>query len=196
MYSVGIQFIYCIYIRKTAYCIDSIMYMLNVYIGDVLSFPGSSAGKESICNAGDLGSIPALGRSPGENKGYPLQYSGLENSMDCTYSSWGRRQSDMTEGLALSPFHFHTLGIRYIYIAYILGIHIYIYVYIIHIYIYIYNTYIYILYIYIYVCIYSPISTGHTFQDLQGMPETMDSTKPSLRFFVYVHTCDKVSILS
>ena len=42
-----------------------------------------SAGKESTCNAGDLSSIPELGRSPGEGKGYPLQYSGLENSMDC-----------------------------------------------------------------------------------------------------------------
>ena len=48
-----------------------------------LGFPGGSAGKESTCNAGDLGSIPELGRSPGERKGYPLQYSGLENSMDC-----------------------------------------------------------------------------------------------------------------
>ena len=46
-------------------------------------FPGRSAGKESSCNAGDLVSIPGLGRSPGEGKGYPLQYSGLENSMDC-----------------------------------------------------------------------------------------------------------------
>ena len=44
---------------------------------------GSSAGKESACNAGDLGSIPGLGRSPGEGKGYPLQYSDLENSMGC-----------------------------------------------------------------------------------------------------------------
>ena len=47
-------------------------------------FPCGSAGKESTCNAGDLGSIPDLGRPPGEGKGYPLQYSGLENSMDCT----------------------------------------------------------------------------------------------------------------
>ena len=46
-------------------------------------FPGGSAGKESACNAGDLGLIPGLGRPPGEGKGYPLQYSGLENSMDC-----------------------------------------------------------------------------------------------------------------
>ena len=45
--------------------------------------PCGSAGKESACNAGDLGSIPELGRSPGEGKGYPPQYSGLENSMDC-----------------------------------------------------------------------------------------------------------------
>ena len=48
-----------------------------------LGFPRGSAGKESSCNAGDLGSIPGLGKSPGEEKGYPLQYSGLENSMDC-----------------------------------------------------------------------------------------------------------------
>ena len=48
-----------------------------------MSFPGSSAGKESACNAGDMDSIPGLGRSPGEGNGYPLQDSGLENSMDC-----------------------------------------------------------------------------------------------------------------
>ena len=47
-------------------------------------FPGGSAGKESSCNAGDLGSIPGLGRSPGEGSGNPLQYSGLKNSIDCT----------------------------------------------------------------------------------------------------------------
>ena len=48
-----------------------------------LGFPGGSAGKESTCNAGNLGSIPGLGRSPGEGNSYPLQYSGLENSTDC-----------------------------------------------------------------------------------------------------------------
>ena len=48
-----------------------------------LGFTCGSAGKDSACNAGDLGLIPGLGRSPGEGKGYPLQYSGLENSMDC-----------------------------------------------------------------------------------------------------------------
>ena len=46
-----------------------------------LGFPGGSQGKESACNVGDLDSIPRLGRSPGEGKGYPLQYSGLQNSM-------------------------------------------------------------------------------------------------------------------
>ena len=58
-------------------------------------FPGGSDGKEAACNAGDLGSIPGLGRPPGEGKGYPLQYSGLENPMDC--SPWGRKESDTTE---------------------------------------------------------------------------------------------------
>ena len=48
-----------------------------------VGFPCGSAGKESTRNAGDPGSIPGLGRSPGEGKGFPLQYSGLENSMDC-----------------------------------------------------------------------------------------------------------------
>ena len=48
-----------------------------------LGFPCDSAGKEPSCNAGDLGLIPCLGRYPGEGKGYPLQYSGLENSMNC-----------------------------------------------------------------------------------------------------------------
>ena len=47
-----------------------------------MGFPDSSVGKESACNVGDPGSIPGLGRSPGEGKGYLLQYSGLENSMD------------------------------------------------------------------------------------------------------------------
>ena len=48
-----------------------------------LGFPCGSAGKESACNEGDLGLIPGLGRYPGEGEGYPLQYPGLENSMDC-----------------------------------------------------------------------------------------------------------------
>ena len=55
--------------------------------------------KKSSCNSGDLGLIPGLGRSPGKGKGYPLQYSGLENSMD---STWGCKELDMTERLSLS----------------------------------------------------------------------------------------------
>ena len=61
--------------------------------------PGGSAGKASACNVGDLGSIPGLGRSPGEGKGYPLQYSGLESYMDCIVH---RKESDTTERLSLS----------------------------------------------------------------------------------------------
>ena len=57
-------------------------------------FPCSSAGKESACNEGDLGLIPELRRSPGEGKGYPLQYSGLENSID---SPWVSKKLDTTE---------------------------------------------------------------------------------------------------
>jgi len=65
----------------------------------IMCQPCFSTGKESTCNAGDLGLIPGLGRSPGEAKGYPLQYSGLENSMD--YSPWGCKESDMTERLSV-----------------------------------------------------------------------------------------------
>ena len=55
----------------------------TVWVPFGLGFPGGSDGKVSACNVGDPSSIPGLGRSPGERKGYPLQYSGLENSMDC-----------------------------------------------------------------------------------------------------------------
>ena len=55
---------------------------LEIIILSKLGFPASSVGKESTCNAGDPGLIPGLGRSPVKGKGYPLQYSGLENSVD------------------------------------------------------------------------------------------------------------------
>ena len=64
-------------------------------------FPDSSVGKEFTCNVGDCGSIPGPGRSPGEGKGYPLQYSGLENSMDCTVHGVTKSRT------RLSDFHFH-----------------------------------------------------------------------------------------
>ena len=63
-------------------------------------FPCGLAGKESTCNVGDLGSIPGLGRYPGEGKGYPLQYSGLDNSMDCIVLWVVKSQT------RLSDFHF------------------------------------------------------------------------------------------
>ena len=65
-----------------------------------LGFPDSSVGKESTRNAGDPGSIPGLGRSPGEGLGYPLQYSDLENSMDCIV------QGVTKSWTQLSYFHF------------------------------------------------------------------------------------------
>ena len=58
-----------------------------------LGLPCGSAGKESACNAGDLSLIPGLGRSPGEGKSYPLQYSGLENSMDCIVHGVAKSQA-------------------------------------------------------------------------------------------------------
>ena len=69
--------------------------------------PCGSVGKESACNVGDLGSIPGLGRSPGEGKGYPLQYSGLENSMDCVVHVVAKRWTQ------LSNLHFLARKIRF-----------------------------------------------------------------------------------
>ena len=66
-----------------------------------MGFPCASAGKESVCNVGDLGSIPGLGRFPGEGKGHPLQYSGLENSKDYIVHGVAKSQT------RLSDFHFH-----------------------------------------------------------------------------------------
>ena len=63
----------------------------------ILGLSSGSAGKESACNVGDLDPIPRLERSPGEGKGYTLQYSGLENSRQ-----WGCKELDTTERLSLS----------------------------------------------------------------------------------------------
>ena len=65
-----------------------------------LGFPYGSAGKESACSVKDLGSIPRLGRSPGDGNGYPLQYSGLENSMDCIVHGVAKSRTH------LNDFHF------------------------------------------------------------------------------------------
>ena len=86
-------------------CIFVHLCVYSINMGDyfVAGFSCGSSGKESACNFGDLGSIPGLGRSPGEGKGYPLQFLDLENSMDCIIhgvaKSWTR----------LSDFHFLSL---------------------------------------------------------------------------------------
>ena len=72
-----------------------------------MGFPCGSAGKESTCNVGDVGLIPGLGRSSGEEKGYPIQYSGLENSMD--YIPWVHKGLDTTEQLSFFT-HFFEIG--------------------------------------------------------------------------------------
>ena len=66
-----------------------------------LGFPCGSAGKESTCNVGDLGSIPGMGIFSGEGKGYPLQWSGLENSIYCVVQGVAKNRT------RLSNFHLH-----------------------------------------------------------------------------------------
>ena len=73
-------------------CVPSLLFTWGQTVVD---FPCGSAGKESAYNVGDLGSIPGLGRSPRERKGYPLQYSGLKSPVD--YSPQGRKESETTE---------------------------------------------------------------------------------------------------
>ena len=68
-----------------------------------LGFPGGSAGKDSTCNTADLASTPGFGRCPPEGKGCPLQYSGLENSMDCMVHGVTKSQA------GLSGVHFNFL---------------------------------------------------------------------------------------
>ena len=69
-------------------------------------FPDSSAGKESACNAGNLSSIPGLGRSPGEGKGCPFQYSGLENPMDCIVHGVTKSWTRLSDFHSLTGFYF------------------------------------------------------------------------------------------
>ena len=71
-----------------------------------MGFPDSSVGKESACNVEDLGLIHGLGRSPGEGKGYPLQYSGLENSLDCIVQEIAKSRTRLSD----FPFHFDVHG--------------------------------------------------------------------------------------
>ena len=81
---------------------SSVMQKLTLTAERLLpGFSHSSVGKESACNVGDLASIPGLRRSPGKGKDYPLQYSGLDNSLDCIVHEVA------TSGTRLSEFHFH-----------------------------------------------------------------------------------------
>ena len=86
------------YNLKTTILWCSAFFMVKIsYPTWLLAKPCGSAGEESACSAGDLDSIPGSGRSPGEGKGYPLQYSGLENSMGCIVHGFAKswtRQSD------------------------------------------------------------------------------------------------------
>ena len=82
-----------------------VVYLYSSILGYLLTyrgFPYGSADKESACNVGDLGSIPGLGRSPGEGNGYPLQCTGLENSVDCIVHGVAKSR--------LSDFHFDLIG--------------------------------------------------------------------------------------
>ena len=72
----------------------------------LMGFPDSSVGKGSPCNVGNLGSIPWLGRSPGEGKGYPLQYSGLENSMGCIVHGVAKNWTRPSDFHSLVHSHF------------------------------------------------------------------------------------------
>ena len=85
-------------------CLKSFICTSNISFKEI-SFPAGADGKESTCNARDLGVIPGLGRSPGEGNGNPLQYSCLENPMDigaCWATAHGVSESDAAEPLTLS----------------------------------------------------------------------------------------------
>ena len=71
---------------KKCSSVGNTIFYLSISHWWTLGFPDNLVGKESTCNAGDPSLIPGSGRSPGEGIGYPLQYSGLENSMDCRQS--------------------------------------------------------------------------------------------------------------
>ena len=78
------------------------------------NFSCGSGGKETAYNAGDLGSIPGLERSPGEDKGYPLQYSRLENSTDCIVHGFTKSWTQLRD------FHFHCSNLYTFYIMFLL----------------------------------------------------------------------------
>ena len=97
----AVQSTYLSWANLTTFPTSDAAYSYCLLLLNFIASPVGSAGKESVCKAGDLGSIPGLGRSPGEGNGYPLQYSGLENFMDCIVHGVVKSQNQ------LSDFHFH-----------------------------------------------------------------------------------------
>ena len=99
---------------QLSFVINSLIHLLHPYY--VWRLPGGSDGKESACNAGDLGLIPGSGRSPGGGHGTPLQYSCLENPHGqkslVGYSPWGHKESDTTEWLTHTHIVFGVLCYR------------------------------------------------------------------------------------
>ena len=85
------------------------IHFIYTYMYVQASFYGS-VGKESTCSVGDLDLIPGLGRYPPEGKGYPPQYSGMENSMDCIVHGVAKSRT------SLSDFHFHFLSLSHIHV--------------------------------------------------------------------------------
>ena len=83
-------------------CLDQTAFLDLIYIQGV---PDSSVGKESTCNAGDPGSIPGSGRSPGEGIGYQLQHSGLENSMNGSPHQYSFLENSMDRGAWWATVH-------------------------------------------------------------------------------------------
>ena len=102
--------ILCLTSQKPTLRIQSLSFRwkLRGTLSQLLGFPCGSVGKESTCNVKDLSSIPGLERCPGEGKGYPLQNSGLENSMDCIV------HGDAKSWTRLSDFHFTVFSSSYI----------------------------------------------------------------------------------
>ena len=79
------------------YLLKAVAHSITKLLYKLFGFSDSSVGKEYTCNAGDPGLIPGSGRSPGEGKGYPLQYSGLENSMDCIVHGIAKTQTQLSD---------------------------------------------------------------------------------------------------
>ncbi|CAI9169595.1 unnamed protein product [Rangifer tarandus platyrhynchus] len=103
-----LKFSKCMIVREASKNTDEICIFISMHYHSK-GFSGGSIGKESACNVGDLGSIPGVGRSPGEGHGYPLQCSCLANPMDrgaCQATVHGVPQSDSAERLSAAHYVF------------------------------------------------------------------------------------------